>query len=146
MAVNMSGVFMEWTEFSFMLKPSPIAGIGVFATHDIPKGTHIFKSTFNLRKIKIQEVPEALRFYCILLNDQECLAPERFDRMEIGWFINHSFDPNIVRMNKIDPNDIENSLKVRALYALKDIKAGDEITINYNNLQEPEHLKEAYYK
>ena len=89
----MSGVFMEWTEFSFMLKPSPIAGIGVFATHDIPKGTHIFKSTFNLRKIKIQEVPEALRFYCILLNDQECLAPERFDRMEIGWFINHSFDP-----------------------------------------------------
>ena len=49
-------------------------------------------------------------------------------------------------MNKVDPNDIENSLKVRALYALKDIKAGDEITINYNNLQEPQHLKEAYYK
>src|SRR5262245_41588622 len=28
----------ETNEFSFVLKPSKIAGVGVFATHDIPKG------------------------------------------------------------------------------------------------------------
>jgi hypothetical protein len=29
--------------------------------------------------------------------------------------------------------------------ALKDIKLGDEIVMNYNSLNEPEHLKDDYY-
>ena len=32
------------------------------------------------------------------------------------------------------------------IYALEDIKAGEEILIDYNCLNEPEHLKEDYYK
>lgn len=137
---------MQWSEFSFMLKPSSLGGIGVFAIHDVKAGTHIFTTTFSLRTLKIENVPTDLRMYCIYLNDEECLCPERFDRMELGWFINHSFTPNIARMNIVDPADVANSLKVRALYAIKDIKAGDEILIDYNNLKEPEHLKEDYYR
>lgn len=32
----------ECTEFSFILKPSPIRGVGVFATHDILGGGTCF--------------------------------------------------------------------------------------------------------
>ena len=31
----------EISEFSFILKPSPTHGVGVFATHNISKGTKI---------------------------------------------------------------------------------------------------------
>lgn len=138
---------MPWTEFSFILKPSPLGGVGVFATHDIPAETQVFTdNNFNLRKLKIKEVPESHIKYCIYINDEECLCPERFDRMEIGWYINHSDIPNIGRTNKIDPNTRVESMKKRNIYAIKDIKAGDEILINYNHLEEPEHLKESYYK
>jgi len=126
-----------------MLKPSSLGGVGVFATHDIPKGTHLFKTKYELRTLLIKDVPEPWLKYCIYINDKECLCPERFDRIEVGWFINHSSTPNIARKNVI--TDVE-SFKERTLYAIQDIKAGDEIYIDYNSLNEPESLKEDYYK
>lgn len=128
---------MQWSEFSFMLKPSPLGGVGVFATHDIPKGTHLFKNAFKTRTMSVKDVPSALLKYCIYINDNECLCPERFDRMEIGWYINHSSNPNIARSEK--------NVKERAVHAIQQIHAGDEILIDYNQLDEPEHLKEDYY-
>ncbi len=124
---------MQWSEFSFVLGPSEISGIGVFATHDLPKGAKIFSGTHVQRKMKIKEVPPAFLKYCVFLNDEECIGPERFDRMEIGWYLNHSHTPNI----SITPEK-------RAI-AICDIKAGDEILLDYNELNEPEHLKETYY-
>lgn len=62
---------MRLTEFSLMLKPSSLGGIGVFATHDIKKGSMIFDSPFSFRVIKIVEVPETLRHFCIYISDQE---------------------------------------------------------------------------
>ncbi|MBX9830455.1 SET domain-containing protein [Candidatus Babeliales bacterium] len=140
---------MKWSEFSFMLKPSSLGGVGVFAVHDIPAGTLLFNKNFELRTMKIADVPEALRRYCIYTSDTECLCPERFDRMEIGWYINHSDTPNIAK--KIDDQNPDlpasvDSIKARTVYAIKDIKSGDEILIDYNYLNEPEHLKEDYYK
>lgn len=136
---------MPWTEFSFILKPSTLGGVGVFATHDISAGTQLFRHEgHTIRKLKIKNVPEELVKYCVYINDEECLCPERFDRMEIGWYINHSNTPNIENRGevKIDEN---NGVKPN-FYAIKDIKAGDEILIDYNTLNEPEHLKEDYYK
>lgn len=124
---------MSWTEFSFILRPSPISGIGIFATHDIPKGTRIFSGTFTQRRMKIADVPEAFHDYIVYLNDEECLAPHRFDCMEIEWYINHSDTPNISRLA---PNHI---------VTIKDIKAGDEILLNYNELGEPDPMKKEYY-
>lgn len=134
---------MEWSEFSFMLKPSSLGGVGVFATHDIAEGTHLFKTPSALRTLPIKDVPKPLLPYCIYTSDEECLCPERFDRMEIGWFINHSATPNIARRTAITDKE---SFEVRSIYAIKNIKAGDEIFIDYNSLNEPEHLKENYYK
>lgn len=75
---------MQWSEFSFVLKPSTLGGLGVFATHDIAKGSLLFNQNFEIRIMKVKDVPSALINYCIYISDDECLCPERFDRMEIG--------------------------------------------------------------
>ena len=137
---------MDWSEFSFMLKPSPLGGVGVFATHDIPAGTHLFNPDFEIRTLKVKDVPAPLLQYCIYISDDECLCPERFDRMEIGWYINHSSTPNIAKKSKAPNADAVKNIKERIVHAVQDIKAGDEILIDYNYLDEPEHMKEDYYK
>lgn len=131
----------KWTEFSFIVKPSPLGGIGVFATHDIPAGTHILRNGYDRRTLQIKDIPEEFRTYCIKISDEECVGPQQFDRMEIGWYINHSATPNIAQKTVIIENEEE-----CIIYACTDIKVGDEILINYNDLNEPEHLKEDYYK
>lgn len=123
----------KWTEFTFILKPSPLGGVGVFTTHAIPAGTPLFSGVLSPQTRKIADVPETFRKYCIYLNDEECLCPERFDRMEIGWFINHSAQPNIYKPGN-------------RITALRDIAEDEEILIDYNYLNEPEHLKEDYYR
>lgn len=60
--------------------------------------------------------------------------------MEIGWYINHSSTPNVGRRNCPERNG------EHRLYTIKDIKAGDEIVVDYNELGEPEDVKEDYYK
>ena len=119
---------MEWSEFSYVLKPSPLGGIGVFATHDIAAGTLLANKGHKIRVLKIKDIPPEFLKYCIYINNEECVCPERFDHMEIGWFINHSATPTY------------------SFYALKAIKAGDEIVMDYNSLNEPADLKEDYYK
>jgi SET domain-containing protein len=54
--------------------------------------------------------------------------------MEIGWFLNHSETPNIIKKSD------------GLVYAVTDIQAGDEILMDYNQLNEPESMKESYYK
>lgn len=137
---------MQWSEFSFMLKPSLLGGVGVFATHEIPKGTHLFNQDFNIRVLKVKDVPSSLLQYCIYVSDEECLCPERFDRMEIGWYINHSSTPNIARQSAVSNAEAVKDIKKRTVHAIQDINAGDEILIDYNTLDEPEHLKECYYR
>jgi len=124
---------MKTTEFSFILKPSSISGIGVFAANDIPKGTHIFKD-YPFRKMKIKDVPQEFLKYVIFLNAEECKCPNQFDSMPIIYYINHSHTPNIITIS-------ENST-----IAVKDILAGEEILFDYNQLDEPEKFKEDYYK
>lgn len=137
---------LQSSEFTFILKPSPIQGIGVFATHNIPKGALLFMGKFKIRLLKSKNVPTAFKQYCVYLNDDECLGPENFDHMEIGWFIGHSKTPNIRRDSvEYTPQEI-NSFKARPFIAINDIKAGDEMLVDYTYLNEPEHLKEEFYK
>ncbi|CRX39215.1 SET domain-containing protein-lysine N-methyltransferase [Estrella lausannensis] len=122
------------SEFSFMLKPSSIGGVGVFATHDLSEGAEVFTGTFSPKKMKLEDVPGPLRQYCIYINDEECLCPEKFDRMEIDWFVNHSNTPNVAKTPE------------GKVFTLRKIKAGEEIVCDYNLLNEPDHLKEEYYR
>lgn len=135
------------SEFSFVLKPSSLGGVGVFATHDIQAGDQILARAFKIRRMKVKDIPTELLKYCTYINEEECFGPEQFDRLEIGWFINHSFTPNIAIKNVVkDFSHITDNAESRPFYALKDIKAGDEILIDYNYLNEPQDLKEYFYK
>lgn len=124
------------TEFSFILKPSE-NGIGVFAAHDIKAGTYLrffggeTESTDVSVVRKKEDVPEFFRQYCVDRGDT-LRCPRDFGCMEIGWHLNHSKAPNAYHHNY-------------DYYALRDIKAGEEILIDYNTLEEPKEAKEDYY-
>ncbi len=128
-ATELRGDFMQWTEFSAILKPSEISGVGVFTTHELKAGTQVLPK-FNPKIRKTNAIPHEFIHFCIFLNEEECLCPEQFDQMEIGWYLNHSNFPNVER--KSDGN----------LYALRDIGAGEEILMDYNQFDEPENLKD----
>lgn len=142
---------MRFSEFSCELRPSPLGGIGVFATHEMPVGTRVFDQRVNGRIMNLEDVPSPLRRFCIYVNDFVAICPERFDRLELGWFINHSHEPNIQADRLPSPSDSEDPQKLllflqsRKHYAVKDIKAGDEIFIDYNTLGEPDFVKEDYF-
>lgn len=121
------------TEFSFILKPSNVSGIGVFATHDISVGTKFFRGENTNKKCSLKDVPPAFRKYVEYISEDECMCPERFDRMGMPWYMNHSDNPNT--------RIIEGRWT-----AIRDIKADEEILIDYNDLEEPESMKEGFYK
>lgn len=122
------------TEFSFILKPSE-HGVGVFATHYIKAGTYLRLFGDNeghsiLREKK--ETPEVFQEYCLDRGDS-LVCPADFGQPTIGWYLNHSKDPNAKHVNY-------------EYFALKDIKRGEEITIDYNSLEEEDNAKGDYYK
>lgn len=128
-------VGIEITEFSFILKPSSISSrVGVFATKDIPNGTKIvfFPSDFEHRKLPKKEIPDEFLYYCVAETNEMWFCPQRFDRMEIAWYLNHSDKPNIKRVEH------------GTCYTLKEIKKGEEILIDFNDFNEPEDAKIEY--
>jgi SET domain-containing protein len=128
----------ETDEFSFMLGPSAItgAGVGVYATQDIAAGSFlaVLPPGYKSRRRHESELHQHFHKYCEAEEGDYWRTPDDFSRMEIGWYINHSFNPNAT-CNEADE-----------YYALRDIVAGEEILIDYNDLNEPEDKKEAFYK
>jgi len=130
-------------EFSFTLRPST-HGVGVFAEHDIEKGTHLrlFAEEkvhdHKIREFRKEEIPEHFRTFCISRGDI-LICPPDFGAMPIGWHLNHSSTPSAVKGESV-------ANRKYAWYAARDIKKGEEITIDYNSLEEPEEAKEDFYK
>jgi SET domain-containing protein len=104
--------------------PSPVHGVGIFATKDIPKGTKLYADQAPLPyKISKGNLDK-------LFPDVKDLLLERWPRMVEGeafafpdiffqGYMNHSDDPNYD--NKTDTT-------------LKDIQAGEEIFEDYRNI------------
>ncbi len=127
----------QTTEFSFVLKPVKY-GVGIYATHDIKEGSYLrlFGDENKDRRASVirdkKDVPKDFVPYCID-RGEKIACPKDFGCMEIGWYLNHSKSPNAFHRNY-------------SYYALRDIKTGEEIVIDYNSLEEPEESKEDYYK
>lgn len=123
-------------QYSFILAPSKIAGIGVHTTHKIKKGTYLTLFTTDVVRLIPYDSPELnsplIKNFCIWYcveaeNGYSC--PTDFRHMDIGWFLNHSKHPNAYH------DDYK-------YYALNDIEEGAEILIDYETLSElPQSLK-----
>jgi hypothetical protein len=86
----------------------------------------------ELRFMNEEKTTEFFHQYCVD-RGETLRCPKDFGRMEIGWHLNHSKTPSAHHVNY-------------NYYASRDIMAGEEITINYNLLEEPEDAREGYYK
>ncbi|MDO8492992.1 MAG: SET domain-containing protein [bacterium] len=126
------------THESFVLRQStlPSAGIGVITLHDIAKGTYmeLFRDGFEEEIRDESDVPKPLRAYCLYQGNGKILCPKMFNRMDIGNYLNHSENWNMVYE------------KGRGYFASRDIRAGEELFANYRDLGEPEDQREEYYK
>jgi len=87
------------------IKESSIEGLGLFATEDIPKGTHLGRAHYSL--------PDLMTIV----------------RTPLGGFYNHSENPNCQKYWEYEEPNTE--IRWSQLVASEDIKAGDEITCKY---------------
>jgi SET domain-containing protein len=121
-------------EYMLILEPSNY-GVGVFAVDNIPQHTNILSYWPWVRLASIKNVPEAFRKYALYVDNESILCPQSFEKPEIGIFINHSFNPNLI----IFEQD-------KKIVTLREIKAGEELLSDYNQYNEPEYLKDSYYQ
>lgn len=100
-----------------IIKPSKIQGVGVFTSEDIKKGKKIplfYSTDYKFRK----SVSKEEKVYCIRYK-KGYAGPYDFNRMSIGWYLNHSRTPNV---------------KTRTWKAIRDIGKGEELFIDYGGL------------
>ena len=122
-------------EFSFVLKPA-VYGVGVFTTHAIKKGTHLrlFADEKTLehqsRVLNKSDVPESFWGHCLDRGDT-MICPPDFGVLPIGWYVNHSSEPNAA------PGPNPNEHRRYRWYATRDLSEGEEVLFNYSDLEEP---------
>ena len=112
-------------ELNLILKPSKIEGIGVFANANLKKGERLYWDKkirkFSKEKVKKnRKLFEMCERYCVETK-KEYLCPLNFQHMSVIWFLNHSTKPNL---SKDKTFWITN----------KNIKKGEELTIDYETL------------
>ena len=110
------------------LRQSGIHGVGVFTYKKILKDTLIplFEDD-DYRYIKKSQIKKTglpksfIEKYSIQYKDGFS-SPKNFHRMSIGWYLNHSDEPNAYCNEDYE------------FFALRDIKRNEEITVDYDKL------------
>ena len=121
-----------------MLKPSSIEGVGVFAVCDIPRGCRemfgkpdVPEDWITIPKKEIESLPSHAQFlvgnYCLYDEENYFIPAQGFKKMDVSLFLNHSDTPNIISVN--DGDHFE---------ATRDIKAGEELLIDYGQIVDGE--------
>lgn len=119
-----------------MIKPSGIHGIGVFAVTDIPQGCNKMFSTemgewTTVPKTEIDELPQhaqdIVENYCLYDEANYFLPAQGFKAIDLSLFLNHADIPNIISVN--DGAYFE---------AIRDIKRGEELLIDYGAIVDGE--------
>ena len=117
-----------------MLQPSPVAGVGVFAVRDIPKGCRRMFSDpdapedwISVPRDDVDALPEHARAlvenYC-LYDEQQYFVPARgFKKMDLSLFLNHSDAANL--------RSVEDGAWFEAT---RDIAAGEELFVDYGEI------------
>jgi SET domain-containing protein len=121
-----------------LLQPSPIAGIGVFAIQDIPKGCRDMFSKpdvndkwITVSKQEVDALPAHAQFivgnYCLYDDENYFIPDDGFKKIDVSLFLNHADTPNIISINDGDYFE-----------AIRDIKAGEELLLDYGEIVDGE--------
>ena len=110
-----------------VLRPSAISGVGVFTTSPIADGEHLrLWQEEDWRFVTSTEVEadpalrELRETYCVK-DGAGYWCPLDFHRMSIGWYMNHSDQPNVATSRELNYE----------YYATRTIEAGEEIVCDY---------------
>ncbi|MEO7313022.1 MAG: SET domain-containing protein [Chitinophagaceae bacterium] len=115
-----------------MIRPSGIHGNGVFAIQDISKGCRDMFSKgvgewLAITKKEAEALPphsrQLVETYCLWDNENYFVPDYGFKLMDLVNYLNHSDEPNVVSIN--DGEFFE---------ALRDIKTGEELFIDYGKI------------
>lgn len=117
-----------------MLKPSVTAGVGVLAIKDIAKGCRDMFSRPNkedrwikVSKDEVESLPSHAKHlienYCLYDEENYFVPDYGFKKIDLSLFLNHSDNPNVKSIAEGDYFE-----------ALRDIKSGEELLINYAEL------------
>jgi len=117
-----------------MLKPSPVAGIGVFAIKNIPRGCRDMFSKpdkqenwVKLSKAEVELLPQHAKLvienYCLYDEENYYVPDHGFKKVDLSLFLNHSDNPNIISIQEGDYFE-----------ALRDIASGEELFIDYGEI------------
>jgi len=115
---------------------SPLHGVGVFAIRPIAKGLNPLRSRVKHREIKftqdeIKVLPPGVRkqieMFCYYDEDGVMISSMGMNTMDFAIYVNHSKQPNL-RMNK------DGSFE-----ALRPIRIGEELTMDYDHSFDAEH-------
>ncbi len=116
-----------------------VKGLGVFAKQDIAKGTMIWRPTSLIEKLSVEEVDARLESMTAeeagVFLKRAFVMPSEEDKLCInptddGRFTNHSSKPN-----EYIPEGGKEA------FATRNIKAGEELTIDYSGLASPQWYK-----
>jgi SET domain-containing protein len=121
-----------------MLQPSPVAGVGVFAIRDIPKGCRSMFSEpdtpddwVSMSRAEVDALPEHARHqvenYCLYDDEQYFVPAGGFKKMDLSLFLNHSDTPNV--------RSVEDGAWFEAM---RDISAGEELFVDYGEIVDDE--------
>jgi hypothetical protein len=98
--------------------------VGVYATHRIEAGDslRIFLPRERVRWLRARELRHSpMRRFCVDFGGGWLACPTDFGRMSVGWYLNHSSTPNAEHRRY-------------RYFAIRDIAAGEEITVDYRSL------------
>ena len=122
------------------IKISKIHGVGVHAIMPIKKGTSLFPDcSVDLNKIKKINKKEVAHLHdnikqimgdFLIESETHYFMPTSLNNINISYFLNHSDSPNCQWLEKDD-----------SFRPLKDIKEGEELTLNYHKYLESELIK-----
>lgn len=113
------------------IKTSKIHGVGVHAVVPISNGTNLFPDCASdlkeIKKISKQEVSHLDKSVRKMMDDFLIESDTHYfmitslNNINISYFLNHSDRPNCFWQEKDD-----------SFYAAKDLKIGEELTLDYN--------------
>ncbi len=121
------------------LRPSPVAGIGVFAIRPIPKGCREMFTPprggddgfVAVPRSEIDTLPDHARrlveTYCLYDESHYWVPEDGFKKMDLVHFLNHSDRPNV--------RSVEDGAWFEALV---DIAEGEELFLDYGTIVEGE--------